>query len=55
MAEEKKLNLTGLKGIDTSKPNGEPEVNPILKSAQDKITSSDDYIQPETKKDPSRS
>ncbi len=50
MAEEKKLNLTGLKGIDTSKPNGEPEVNPILKSAQDKITSSDDYIQPETKK-----
>ena len=41
MAEEsteKELKLSGLKGMDTSNPDGEPETNPILQSSKDKIT-----------------
>ena len=52
MAEEsteKELKLSGLKGMDTSNPDGEPETNPILQSSKDKITSSDAYIKPATK------
>ncbi len=46
---EKKLKLAGLKGMDTSNPDGEPETNPILESSKDKITSSDAYITPKSK------
>jgi len=51
---DKELNLAGLKGIDTSNPEGnnpegEPETNPILQSSKDKIKSSDSYIKPKSK------
>ena len=51
---DKELNLAGLKGIDTSNPEGsnpegEPETNPILQSSKDKIKSSDNYIKPKSK------
>jgi len=51
MAEEsteKELKLAGLKGIDTSNPDGGPGTNPILESSKDQIASSDTYIEPKT-------
>ena len=54
MAEEsvdKELNIRGLKGINTALPDGEPDKNPIKESAKSKITSTDEFILPDSPKE----